>query len=708
MMLDFGEISEIVEEEDPAIPVNFRVVTLNRSLGGDRPQVPFPDNLTTVGTIQGFSSFSRLSEDYNTAWRVGADIVIQGRNPSQLTPTLLNLVHRQNTFFSSNLTSFPASVATAPTPNTNNSTAIVSGTPVEVVSPTITATFYQLGAQQLGDAFPVSYSTPQNIDRTFNYQPGSNLPFSFNSAFPPGSFSVNTHTFREVDEYTSGTGSSGAGSPSSCTEEQASEGILWMGPNGLAPGRNRSTRSEWNIEASSTTPFGFVAEGVEVVRNSQRTYSATQVQEQSISVAPRSWFVNAVCVGTGTISFVPRVRLNVSVNPAVVTASSSLTRVVSGSHTGIITVLPGYDIPVEDSFEETTLFSTPNYDPRATLGVRTSTLNSSSSTHTVDLRLYDEEATSCLFRETETSRITDLLRVDSSTATPSYNIFADSSSFIPSGLEFSTSVFGSTGIGGSGSSTSQVTGQRVITDTNSNLVKGIVSGETEIVFGEFTVPIRLFFQTPVNFSTVEVGDNLTGRGGFVVREILTRTVQIPGSTATETSTFREITASSQVLGKRFIVQHRPGAELTYTILVCTAVALGEITGTAFPVGGNPTQEFRNVTIRIDEIHRETFGTPFDVDSTEFAYRFDDYRDLFWETEISKRRLTIRRSADPNVFWNIWAAQHARSVSGIVSATTHTYSQGQLLRNGKINWNFTPVSRAYEGHIGAGNFIKVNP
>jgi hypothetical protein len=156
------------------------------------------------------------------------------------------------------------------------------------------------------------------------------------------------------------------------------------------------------------------------------------------------------------------------------------------------------------------------------------------------------------------------------------------------------------------------------------------------------------------------------------------------------------------------MQHRPGAELTYTILVCTAVALGEITGTAFPVGGNPTQEFRNVTIRVDEIHRETFGTPFDVDSTEFAYRFDDYRDLFWENEISKRRLTIRRSADPNVFWNIWASQHARSVSGIVSATTHTYSQGQLLRNGKINWNFTPVSRAYEGHIGAGNFIKVNP
>jgi hypothetical protein len=705
MMLDFGEISEIVEEENPTIPVNFRVISSNETLGGDRPEFTFPNNLATQGTIQGISSFSRLSEDYNTAWRVGSDIIIEGRNPSQLTPTLLDLVYRHNTFFSSNRSSFPASV-TAPTPNTNNGTAIVSGTSVGVVSPTVTATFYQLGTEQIGDAFPVSYSTPQNIDRTFDYQPGSNLNFSFNSAFPPGSFSVNTHTFREVDEYTSGTGSSGAGSPSSCTEEEASEGILWMGPDGIAPGRNKSTHSEWNVEASSTIPFGFVAEGSEVVRNSQRTYSATQVQDQSVSVAPRSWSVNAVCVGTGTISFVPRVRLNVSVNGPVITASSALTRSVSGSHTGIITVLPGYDIPVEDSFEENTFFSTPAYNPQTQPRVTTSTFNASSSTHTVDLGFYDEEATSCLFRETETSRITEFLRVD--TSPPDYNnFFADSNSFIPSGLPFPTSFFGSTGT--SGGTPQQVTGQQVITDTNSNLVKGIVSGETEFVFGEFAPPVNLFFPSPVNFSTVVVGDTLTAPSfTFTVREILTRTIQIPGSSSTETSTFREITASSQVLGKRFIIQQRLGAELKYTVLVCTAVALGEITGTAFPVGGNPTQEFRSVTLRVDEIHRETFGTPITSSTNVQAFRFDDVSDLFLNSAVSRRRLTIRRSADPNVFWNIWASQPPQSVSGSVPVGTHTYSQGQLLRNGKINWDFTPVSRAYEGHSGSVNFIKVNP
>jgi hypothetical protein len=244
---------------------------------------------------------------------------------------------------------------------------------------------------------------------------------------------------------------------------------------------------------------------------------------------------------------------------------------------------------------------------------------------------------------------------------------------------------------------------------NSNLVKGIVSGETEIVFGEFTPPVVLFFPTPVNFATVEVGDTITAPSfTFTVREILTRTLQLPSSIFTETSTFREITASSQVLGKRFIMQQRLGAESKYTVLVCSAVALGAITGTAFPVGGNPTQEFRSVTLRVDEIHRETFGTPFDASTPEFAVRFDDYRDLFLNSAISRRRLTIRRSADPDVFWNIWASQPPESISGSVPVGTHTYSQGQLLRNGKINWDFTPVSRAYEGHSGSVNFIKVNP
>jgi hypothetical protein len=383
--------------------------------------------------------------------------------------------------------------------------------------------------------------------------------------------------------------------------------------------------------------------------------------------------------------------------------------VVSGSHTGIITVLPGYDIPVEDSFEENTFFSTPTYDPRATRAVTTSTFDASSSTHTVALGFYDEEATSCLFRETETSRITEFLRVDSSTAAPQYNIFANSSSFIPTGLDFPTSFFGTTGTGGSGGSTNQVTGQRVITDTNSNLVKGVVSGETEVVFGEFTPPVSLFFPSPVNFSTVEVGDTITAPSvTFTVREILTRTIQIPGSLSTETSTFREITASSQVLGKRFLVQQRLGAESKYTVLVCSAVALGEITGTAFPVGGNPTLEFRSVTLRVDEIHRETFGTPFDASTPEFAFRFDDYRDLFLNSAISRRRLTIRRSADPAVFWDIWATQPPDPVSQRTTPTQHTYSRGQLMRDGKILWDFTPIRGAYSGHSGSAVFIKVNP
>jgi hypothetical protein len=240
------------------------------------------------------------------------------------------------------------------------------------------------------------------------------------------------------------------------------------------------------------------------------------------------------------------------------------------------------------------------------------------------------------------------------------------------------------------------------------LVKGIVSGETEVVFGEFTPPVRLFFQTPVNFATVQVGDTLTARSGFTVREILTRTIQIPGSSSTETSTFREITASSQVLGKRFLMQQRLGAEFKYTVLVCTAVALGEITGTAFPVGGNPTQEFRSVTIRVDEIHRDTLGTPFNVDTTEFAYRFDDYRDLFWNSEISRRRLTIRGSADPDVFWDIWATQPPDQVAQRTTATQHTYSLGHLMRDGKILWDFTPIRGAYSGHSGSAVFIKVNP
>jgi hypothetical protein len=240
------------------------------------------------------------------------------------------------------------------------------------------------------------------------------------------------------------------------------------------------------------------------------------------------------------------------------------------------------------------------------------------------------------------------------------------------------------------------------------LVKGVVSGETEVVFGEFTPPVSLFFPSPVNFETVGVGDTITAPSvTFTVREILTRTIQIPGSLSTETSTFREITASSQVLGKRFLMQQRLGAESKYTVLVCSAVALGEITGTAFPVGGNPTLEFRSVTLRVDEIHRDTLGTPFDVSTPEQAFRFDDYRDLFLNSAVSRRRLTIRRSADPDVFWDIWATQPPDPVSQRTTATQHTYSRGQLMRDGKILWDFTPIRGAYSGHSGGADFIKVN-
>jgi hypothetical protein len=109
-----------------------------------------------------------------------------------------------------------------------------------------------------------------------------------------------------------------------------------------------------------------------------------------------------------------------------------------------------------------------------------------------------------------------------------------------------------------------------------------------------------------------------------------------------------------------------------------------------------------VTLRVDEIHRETFGTPFDASTPEFAVRFDDYRDLFLNFAISRRRLTIRRSADPAVFWDIWATQPPDQVA------QHTYSRGQLMRDGKILWDFTPIRGAYSGHSGSAVFIKVNP
>jgi hypothetical protein len=699
MMLDFGEISEIVEEENSTIPVNFRVISSNETLGGDRPEFTFPNNLATQGTIQGISSFSRLSEDYNTAWILAGSFVISGKNPSSVIPTI-SMQFRSNTFFSSTNAGFSTSSNSA-TPNTNNTNSILVGTPTTVLSPTLTIDFWQLGSEQIGN-FVSSYANTQNIDRTITFQPGVTIPFSLQSLYQTPL--ANTHTFRELDSYTSGTGSSGSGAPTSCTEEQASEGILWVGQNGLAPGRNRSNRREWSIEANGTRPTGFIVNGVETVINNQGSLSQSFVEERSVSILPRAWSVNTSCVGTGTISFVPRVRFNIELlDPASVSASYYYNDTRSQTWTGVVTVLPGRNVSLTSSYQQTSEVSIPAYNPINQGQVATTTISISTSTPLIDLDFYDEEATSCLFSETLIAQTTDYLRVDSSPVNP-YNLSVDALTFVPSNLPFpsfptltpSTNVIGNLSGGGTR------TGQRVISINNSEVLKGAISGQTDVLFGNLTPSLFVGFPA-VDLLSTDVGDTITAPAvNFTTRRVINRSLTIPGSTSAEILTYTDTTASSQALGKRFIIQQSSGTESKYTILVCTATALGAVTSSS------NTTETRSLTLRVDEIHRETFGTPIASSTNVQAFRFNDVSDLFFNSAISRRRLTIRRSTDPDVFWNIWASQPPRSVSSSVSVTTHTYSQGQLLKNGSINWDFTPVSRAYEGHSGSVNFIKVNP
>jgi hypothetical protein len=234
------------------------------------------------------------------------------------------------------------------------------------------------------------------------------------------------------------------------------------------------------------------------------------------------------------------------------------------------------------------------------------------------------------------------------------------------------------------------------------VLKGSISGQTDVLFGNFTP--SLFVGLPaVDLLSADVGDTITAPTvTFTTRTVINRSLTLPGSTGDEILTYIDTPASSQALGKRFIIQQRSGTPARYTILVCTATALGAVTSSS------TTTETRSLTLRVDEIHRETSGTPIISSTNVQAFRFDDVSDLFLNSAVSRRRLTIRRSTDPAVFWDIWASQPPQSISGSVSVTTHTYSQGQLLKNGKINWNFTPVSRAYEGHSGSVDFIKVNP
>lgn len=681
----------------------FRSLTTNETLGADRPEFTFPGNLAQNGNVIGFSSFSRRRDDYNVAWNVGGSFVIVGKNPSTVTPQLFNYAFRGNDFFSTNIQTFNASSSSA-NPNTNNSQSVITGTPIEVLEPSLTVRFWQLGSQQNGP-FPESYENTENINRTRTYTPGVVSSLTGQS--------TNFHTQQTIDAYTAGTGSSGAGAPESCIEEEASQGVLWTGSNGTAPGRNRETSVNWGITASGTAPYGYISAGTENIQNSASSFTQTVSQNASVSIQPRQWSLTVTCRGTGIISFVPRIFFNTTlIDPAVVAAQASYSSVRESTHSGIIQVLPSYSIPINNFYRQTDLSTIPSYNPITDGLQRTNTIDIEQSERRITPLFYDEEAHSCIFSDRLFTSETQYFRFDQFPVQP-YGLSVNTSTYAPQALPFAASASApslnliSEGSGGG-------TGSRVTnTDTVEGL-KGVRAGQP-VDFGERAGTVRSITENSFSesfFLNAQVGDTFTEDTILTVQRPVTFSLNLPSSNqlADEVVTFRTIlTPEEQILTRRFIVQRRFFPSTAWNTLICTAIAIGPNQSGAYS-SINTTQR-HSTTFRIDGIYLNNYHTPVTLDSPTDFFRFDHVSDLFpTGIPISRSRWTILPSADPDVFWDIWASQPppTDSSGARTAPRKHTYSRGRLMMNGSIQWDFTPVEGDYVAHSGGAGFVKVHP
>lgn len=676
----------------------FRVITTNETLGADRPEFTFPNNQAATSSVLGFSSFSKASSDYNVAWNSGGAFVITGRNPSSVVPQISNYAFRGNTFFSTNSDTFSNITASA-TPNTNTTQSVVTGTPVEVLEPTLLIGFWQLGPQQFGN-FVSSYTNTQQVNRTRTFTPGVSSSAS--------GVTVSAHTQQTIDEYTTGIGSSGSGAPDFCTEPEASLGVLWTGPEGTAPGRNRVSAVNWSVTTNSSPQSGFIFDGAESIQNATETFTQTVAQNNSVSYAPRQWMLTASCVGTGIISFVPRIRFRPQLtDPEVVTAQGTYSNVRSSTGSGTIQVLPDYAIQINNSFQQNELMIIPAYNPLVDFGQENHSITISRSRRSISRGFYDEEAKSCIFSDdllTSTTNYNSTLQL---TSLDVYSVSVDSLTFVPSSVPFGRSATQPSVNNVSAYPTGVIpsgirTGQRTIVTDTVRTGKGVISGQGEIIFGERLGTVNCNLATAVTdafFQSATVGNTIvTGGTVFTTRVNTGETLTIPDP---GTPTFRDLpTPEEQALNRRFVIQIRSFPSGLYQTLVCTAIALGPNTGT---MTATSTTQTHTVTLRIDEIHLNNSHTPLTLDNSIRAARFDHVNDLFpGGITIDRRRWTIRLSSDPAVFWDIWAA------FGAVTSKTSTYSKGRLLRSGVLEWDFKPIKGDYVPHSGSSLFLKVNP